>query len=609
MIRSGFRLPWRSDKAPLTSSPPPFKPPVNPAANESLKKEIKDLLLKEATEEIPTPASPGFYGRIFVIPKASGGWRPILDLSPLNRFLEDKAFKMETASSIRDSIHQGDWATSIDLKDAYFHILVHPKDRKWLRFVWHDKIYQFKALPFGLAPAPWVFTKITRELCIHAREAGIRLRVYLDDWLILASSKEQCLEHTNFILQLCNRLGFQLNPEKSDLIPSQSFTYLGMKFDTVAWTVCPSQQRLDRLSSLLHALSNQQEASARQLSSLLGQMESLSPLVSLGRLHKREFQRQFRDRWSQRSQSWDTRINLGQWFQLSTSKWSDQLWLSQGVPITPPAPQEDLYTDASNEGWGAHVGTLSASGIWEDDLRGAHINRLELEAVVFSLLKFSHALSGKAVRVCTDNTTVACYLNKQGGARSPSLSRRTEHLLLWCQQQNIVLSAKHVPGKTNILADSLSRAHKIIHTEWTLSHSTLSPVWNRWHTPHVDLFATKFSHRLPTYVSPVPDPQAWAVDAFAINWTNLLAYAFPPIPVLGKVLRKAREEQANLILIAPRWPAQPWYPDLLLLSHVPPIKLWIGPRSLLQPRSGIPHGNPGMLDLHAWLLCGNLCRH
>ena len=107
---------------------------------------------------------PGFYGRIFVVPKSSGGWRPVLDLSSLNRFLLVLHFRMETPRSIRDAMHPNDWAVSIDLKDAYFHILVHPADRKFLRFVWKDRVFQFKALPFGLAPAPWLFTKIARGL-------------------------------------------------------------------------------------------------------------------------------------------------------------------------------------------------------------------------------------------------------------------------------------------------------------------------------------------------------------------------------------------------------------------------------------------------------------
>ena len=114
--------------------------------------------------------------------------------------------------------------------------------------------------------------------------------------------------------------------------------------------------------------------------------------------------------------------------------------------------------------------------------------------------------------------------------------------------------------------------------------------------------ATQTSHRLPVYVSPVPDPTAWAVDALSITWSNLLSYAFPLIPILGKVLRKARDERATLILVVPHWPAQAWFPELLHLCHVPPIRLLRGPQSLLQPRSGVPHGSPGVLHLHAWLL-------
>ncbi|KAL8585912.1 hypothetical protein ACOMHN_061073 [Nucella lapillus] len=130
-----------------------------------------------------------------------------------------------------------------------------------------------------------------------------------------------------------------------------------------------------------------------------------------------------------------------------------------------------------------------------------------------------------------------------------------------------------------------------------------------WFKPQVDLFATRFNHRLPLYVSPVLDPTAWAIDALSIPWSNLLGYALPPFPILGKVLRKAREDLATLILVAPRWPAQGWFPELLHLSHVPPVKLSVSARSLLQPRSGIPHGNPDVLNLHAWLLCGTRCLH
>ena len=323
-------------------------------------------------------------------------------------------------------------------------------------------------------------------------------------------------------------------------------------------------------------------------------MESLAPLIPQGCLHKRALQRAFRARWSQSHQPWDALIPLGPWFLQAIAHWLDLSWVSQGVPISVPPPQEELFTDASNRGWGARMGPLSAVGLWSEAQSSSHINLLELEAVFLALQQFLPSAQGRHILLNTDNMTVACYINRQGGARSPTLSKRAEHLLLWCSQHSIVLTAKHIPGKLNVLADSLSRSHMILHTEWTLDSAVLAPVWEAWFRPLVDLFATRFNHKLSTFVSPVPGPAAWAVDALSIPWMGLLAYAFPPLPILSKVLKKAREEQATLILIAPRWPAQPWFPELLCLSNVPPLKLHLHPRPFSSP------GQESLTPVHAF---------
>ncbi|KAL8584420.1 hypothetical protein ACOMHN_032040 [Nucella lapillus] len=124
-----------------------------------------------------------------------------------------------------------------------------------------------------------------------------------------------------------------------------------------------------------------------------------------------------------------------------------------------------------------------------------------------------------------------------------------------------------------------------------------------WFKPQVDLFATRFNHRLPLYVSPVLDPTAWAIDALSIPWSNLLGYAFPPFPILGKVLRKAREDLATLILVAPRWPAQAWFPELLHLSHVPPVKLSLKEvikAAYARPNEELAVFSPKPHDIRAW---------
>jgi hypothetical protein len=79
--------------------------------------------------------SPGFYSRLFLDPKKTGGTRPVIDLSILNTFLLVPHFKMETNRSNRSCIHPGMWTTSLDLMDAYFHIPIAPPFSKVLRFV------------------------------------------------------------------------------------------------------------------------------------------------------------------------------------------------------------------------------------------------------------------------------------------------------------------------------------------------------------------------------------------------------------------------------------------------------------------------------------------
>jgi hypothetical protein len=84
--------------------------------------------------------------------------------------------------------------------------------------------------------------------------------------------------------------------------------------------------------------------------------------------------------------------------------------------------------------------------------------------------------------------------------------------------------------------------------------------------PHLDLFATSLNHKLDTFVSPVPDPLAYAVDVMSISWKGMFAYAFPPFRFLSQVLQKVARESCKIILIAPALPKQAWFTDLLRLS-------------------------------------------
>ena len=109
-------------------------------------------------------------------------------LSRLNTFVLVERFKMKTPESIRASLIPGEWVSSIDLSNAYLHMLIHPNSRKYLRFCHKSQVFQFTSLPFRLATAPQVFTMNVKEVKLMALSKGIRLHQYLDDWLIRAQT-------------------------------------------------------------------------------------------------------------------------------------------------------------------------------------------------------------------------------------------------------------------------------------------------------------------------------------------------------------------------------------------------------------------------------------
>jgi hypothetical protein len=121
-----------------------------------------------------------------------------------------------------------------------------------------------------------------------------------------------------------------------------------------------------------------------------------------------------------------------------------------------------------------------------------------------------------------------------------------------------------------------------------------------WGKPHVDLFATRENAKLPTFVSPLPDALAWKQDALSFPWTGLWAYAFPPFNMVATVLQKMRDHPCEVILVAPRWPAQAWFPELLDLLVDQPFLMPLLPYLLCQPDSNVVHQRLEVLDLRAW---------
>ena len=611
VLRYGYRLHWIHHPPPLSPTPVHYDSYLsNQEKLDILSKEVEDLLAKQAVTLLPYhQAGPGFYSRLFVVQKkGSNKWRPVIDLSTLNHFLVKEKFKMLTPAEVMQALKPGMWATSVDLKDAYLHIPIHPEDRKFLRFVFLGKVYQFRALPFGLTSAPYVFTRVTKAFAKYVQTRGIPLLHYIDDFCHRQWSRSLCAGKTNLLVRLCRQWGWLVNLEKSDLTPSQDLIYIGIRFLLSIGLALIPPARLSKFMDWVVPFLTQESVPFKEWQCLLGLLNSMDRLIPLGRLHVRGIQSNLKN-FAHLAISDDqalipvlesTKVDLNWWLREDVQQ--------QGCPLTPFQPDLFLVTDASTRGWGAHLQGMQASGLWTAQDSAAHINILELKAVLLAaqqlLPKVDPSLTN--LLVVSDNTTVVAYINHQGGTLSHSLTILVRQFLLETYDLGITVRARHIPSAMNVWADSLSRGGQILQSEWSILPSLLLKVWRAWFRPMVDLFATRFNARLPLFVSPVPDPLALEVDAFSISWANLDSYAFPPLgspKLLARLLAKLSQSQnSTMILIAPCWPGQPWFPDLIDLLVDIPLALPPHPRLLKQPRQAVFHQCPLLYNLHAWRL-------
>ena len=503
ILKEGYTLPFRERPA-LSRLPLIVSKYVNPLKNKSLSEALSSLIQKQAVERVVVKSSLAFYNRLFLVPKPNRKWRPILDLSKLNLFLETGTFKMETPETIRLSLQSREWVTSQDFSDAYFHIP--QRSRKVSSKQTHLQVH-LSRLWFGNGPVG-----------IHQSGQGSKTdgssQGYQDPpvprRLVVESPVPGNLP-TTFpdLLDLCHELGWVVNLKKSELTPQQDFNFVGYRFDLLTGRVLPTQDRWTTLQQNLHFIEDRNCGTVRQFTFLIGLLTATEKQIWSGRLHMQPIQWHVKCHWHV-PESLEKVIPLPPSLHPDLDWWLNESNVLWGQPLHPLQHALQIFTDTSNKGWGAHLRDSTARGVWSDPESHLHINFLELKAVFLALKSFEYLCRDQIVLIATDNTTVVSDINKEGGMRSGSLCALLWRLLSWCHPRGIGLRARHIPGRLNVIADKLSRHNQVIQIEWSLSQQGFNLLCSRWARPHVDLFATRFNHKL------VPDPTDWAVDALSL---------------------------------------------------------------------------------------------
>ena len=258
-----------------------------------------------------------------------------------------------------------------------------------MRFHLQGRSYQFKALPFGLSTAPMEFTVVAKEVKLMALQNGIRIHQYLDDWLVRASTRDTCLQHTQTLVTLCQELGWLVNKEKSELVPQQVFNFVGYQFDLKEGRVRPTEERWQTLTDKIRSILSDPVCPVRKFMYLIGLLTATEKQVHLGRLHMRPIQWHLKNNWRV-PESLEKVIPVPKSLHPHLRWWLEESNVLLGQPLHPLKHALQIFTDASKEGWGAYLDEHTARGTWSLPESKLHINHLELKAVFLALKRVSN---------------------------------------------------------------------------------------------------------------------------------------------------------------------------------------------------------------------------
>lgn len=542
-----------------------------------------------------------------VVKKNKEDIRIILNLKSLNPSVTYEHFKMEHLSSALNLVEENCYMASIDLKDAYYSVNVDVSSRKFLKFFWNNRLYQFTCLAQGLSCAPRMFTKIMKPLYAHLRSRGFLSTYYLDDSLLFGKTFSSCSKNIEATKQILENAGFVINCRKSFFVPSNEIEYLGFVINSSKMTVTLPLRKKNLILKLCNNIQSKNCFVIRDIASFIGNLVASLPGVLYGALYYRFLEKCKIDALRSSRGDFDSTMTLSDDARKEVHWWSKNI-LSSFKPINVSPPSVVIQTDASLSGWGCVHNSTTTGGPWSPKESTLHINILELKAVYFGLLSFFSSTNGTHIRIQSDNSTTVAYINNMGGVKSLDCHAVALDIWKWAAQRNIYVSAEHLPGSLNTLADNASRIFDV-NTEWQLAPNYFDKIRHYFGSCDIDLFASRLNSHCSVYCSWKPDPNANYVDAFTVNWNKFSnPYIFPPFSVIGKCLQKICADRAKAIFVAPLWPTQPWYPKLMSMLTAVPLVL---PEGVLKLpfKPNLVHKQHKTLRLIACHLSGNYLLH
>ena len=386
---------------------------------------------------------------------------------PLGHSLNDMAsknpVKYQTLDEAVNLSTPNCFYAKVDLKNAYRSVRIHPSNYGITGLKWHfsdapHPTYMFdKRLPFGARKSPAIFHRLTQAVRRIMESKGFgNIIVYLDDFLIVAQTRDECRLAMNTLITLLRELGFAINWSKVE-DPNTRVIFLGVELDSTNLTMSLPEGKLTELFNIIEEFKSKKRASKKQLQSLAGRMNWACRVIRGGRVYLRRVLNCM----NQLNLS-HHKIRLDKSFKADLEWWHCWMTTFNGTCMFRKEIKGQVFVDACTSGAGVAYNGDWAYVAWEADwpeVANFHINFKEVLAVVVAARRWAAHWANSRVIIHTDSECARHILTK-GSTRNEHIMPYIRELFWLAVSYNFEIDYYHIPGKINTLADTISRLHE-----------------------------------------------------------------------------------------------------------------------------------------------------
>lgn len=539
--------------------------------------EVASMLEKGVVKEWGAAEPPVLVNGLRVVDDRAPKLRLCINPMYLNLFLKHSPLRYEHLGDLVHLADEGDLAFTTDDKSGYWQCPMHPAMWKYLAFSVGGKLYCFTHMPFGIAPACFIYSTIKQEIFRPLREWGLRLVFYIDDQISLQRGRGRAAMHSQWLCKLLASLGFILSVPKCQMDPAEVTKFLGLLVDLGQRQFSVPAEKAEQLEQLLLQAEKEGRVSDRTMARWAGKLMALAPALELAPLLARDVLKAMQGTgdWDEVYQTPTALLEDGRLTLELMKLTGGRRWEQSGEVIQVVGDASDYALAAFTPN--GELGAPMVVPFSDKELRETSLHRLSstarelkaVQAVVTTLAEqLPGGIKGKVVQYFTDSQPAMVDLMRMKGNEATfPIVRETR---LRCAELGAALEVRWRPRSDaqQVQADALSKV--VDETDWVLNQEVYKrllaslPLQGR--SPTLDAFASATNTKVPgAFFARHWGPGCSGVDAYAQDWGRAadtadergLVWVNGPFQEMGRILKQVAVQRVDAIIVAPVWP-RPW---------------------------------------------------